>query len=345
MPARAGGRSTTRMGAARAALVLLILASGAPVSAGEDASAVPAAPEAAARRVFLWKISPDEGSAATLYVLGSTHAGRAPLEGVDRAIEQAFAAADALAVEVDTSQTTSAEISSYAREIGAIHDGTPLRARLPGDMSVQLVHALEGQGMTADALDTYEPWLASLALSGQALSRLGYDASFGVEEYFLQRARDKRVLELEGARSQLDVLDGLSDGVQHVMLGGTLRDLDGMSDKIAAFVSSWEAGDAERMDALVFADAQGRGEPGNADFFERVYFARNRAMVAKLASSLAGDSVVFAVIGAGHLVGAQGIPALFAARGYHVQQVLALSEPIPQPTPGSASMRGYAVLR
>jgi uncharacterized protein YbaP (TraB family) len=337
MRLRGSGLWNSASSLARLALLVLPL-----VSAGGEAPG-PERAGAAPRHVFLWRISPANRSGATLYVLGSTHAGRKPRESVDPAIERAFAAADALVLEVDTSQTNSSEISNYAREIGKISDGTRLSDRIPQDLYQRVRRALERQRLAPDALDGDEPWLAALLLSGNALSQMGYNPNFGIEEYFLQRARNKRVVELEGARAQLQMLDGMSVELQTTLLEQTLDELQGLHQTVAAMYDSWEEGDAERMGSLVFSSLS--DAPQTQALYERVYFARNRAMVSQLARSLEEGGVWFAVVGAGHMVGARGIPALFAARGYRVQQVAALSSASPTGLADEGTSVSAAILR
>jgi uncharacterized protein YbaP (TraB family) len=61
--------------------------------------------------------------------------------------------------------------------------------------------------------------------------------------------------------------------------------------------------------------------PELADFYEAVFFARNEAMAEQLAA-LGGDGKQrFVVLGAGHMLGPRGIPALLASRGFRVQRI------------------------
>ncbi len=334
-PSASGGLHASRKPAAVALLLAFATVAGGSAPAQEPVDSAPQ------RHVFLWEISSPGRSGAVLYLLGSTHASRRPHEQMDPAIEQAFAAADKLVVEVDTLQTRGSDIQRYARELGRIADGSSLGAWVSPQIHEALRAALRQQGMRPDALDGLEPWLAALTLTGNALSRLGYDPSFGVEEYFLERVQDRAVLELEGARAQLQVLDALSREVQEAMLERTLRELGTLNHTITALSDSWQEGDAERMRTLLFGAAD--RAPGKAALDERLYFARNRDMVQKLAVSLEQGGVWFAVIGAGHMLGEQGIPALFAERGYRVEQIAAQAAPLPPVS--EEPVVGFAVLR
>ena len=56
-------------------------------------------------------------------------------------------------------------------------------------------------------------------------------------------------------------------------------------------------------------------------FYERVFFERNRNMVAQLLELAPDGRTRFVVLGAGHMVGEEGVPALLGRRGYRVTSV------------------------
>ena len=54
-------------------------------------------------------------------------------------------------------------------------------------------------------------------------------------------------------------------------------------------------------------------------FYERLFFERNRRMVARLLELGQDGRTRFVVLGAGHMLGEEGIPALLARQGYRVE--------------------------
>ena len=55
-------------------------------------------------------------------------------------------------------------------------------------------------------------------------------------------------------------------------------------------------------------------------FYEKVIFERNERMAERLGVLAQDGRLRFAVIGAGHLVGPRGIPALLHAQGFRIQR-------------------------
>jgi uncharacterized protein YbaP (TraB family) len=83
--------------------------------------------------------------------------------------------------------------------------------------------------------------------------------------------------------------------------------------------AAWRCGDGARLEAQM--DAIVAASPKLAGFYEATLFARNRSMADALMQVLAEERSAFVVVGALHLVGERGIPALLARSGVDVVQV------------------------
>jgi hypothetical protein len=55
--------------------------------------------------------------------------------------------------------------------------------------------------------------------------------------------------------------------------------------------------------------------------FEKVIFERNRRMVSKIEDFLRTKETYFVIVGAGHLVGSQGVIELLRGKGYLIEQL------------------------
>ena len=55
--------------------------------------------------------------------------------------------------------------------------------------------------------------------------------------------------------------------------------------------------------------------------YEKLIYERNRRMVSKIQDFLGTGDTYFIVVGAGHLVGSEGIIRLLEKRGYRVEQL------------------------
>jgi len=92
---------------------------------------------------------------------------------------------------------------------------------------------------------------------------------------------------------------------------------------LTRLVDAWRIGDEAGLEAFFFESYD--QDPSFEPFFEILIFRRNQAMAEQLrilldAEQHRGESV-FVVIGAGHVIGSQGVPAILANWGYPVTQL------------------------
>ena len=78
----------------------------------------------------------------------------------------------------------------------------------------------------------------------------------------------------------------------------------------------WLDGDMDRLAVFVFDEID--DTPG---LYKALLTDRNIAMEGKVASMLAGPGKPFVAIGAAHMIGKDGLPALLEARGYRVRRI------------------------
>jgi uncharacterized protein YbaP (TraB family) len=93
-----------------------------------------------------------------------------------------------------------------------------------------------------------------------------------------------------------------------------LKDLKSPEDEIAGLYEAWASGDPARLDRFLrqeYAD-----QPAVR---ERLLDARNRAWIPQIEAMLREKHTYFIAVGAGHLAGPAGVPALLRAAGYKVE--------------------------
>jgi uncharacterized protein YbaP (TraB family) len=103
------------------------------------------------------------------------------------------------------------------------------------------------------------------------------------------------------------------------LLSDTLSRADALAGETEQLIRAWKQGDEQRLQALVFQALD--DTPGLDVFYERVFYQRNHNMVLRLLELAHDGRTRFVVLGAGHMVGDEGIPALLGRRGYRVRAV------------------------
>lgn len=167
-------------------------------------------------------------------------------------------------------------------------------------------------GLGAVELERVEPWLASAMLDGGWARRGGYRADLGLEAWVRGRIGSRvEVVALDAVG--YEALAGLSPAAQRQMLERSVRTIESRADP-AALDRAWARGDVA---ALAAETARMRDEA--PDLYEELVADRTRRWAPTVAALVERRGVSVVVVGAGHMVGPDGLPALLRARGLEVE--------------------------
>jgi uncharacterized protein YbaP (TraB family) len=272
--------------------------------------------QAAGERLLFYKL---DTAAADVYLLGSMHLARPDIYPLRREIMQAFDGADTLAVELDISGGNQLQIQQMILARGSYPAGESIRDHLSPSTWNSLQQQISGSGLPPQMFESMRPGLLVTTLSSLEMMKLGLSPESGVDRFFLERARgQKRIHELETVEQQIGLL--LDFPQQDLLVRQTLAQLDDMEETMEELVSLWKRGDARGLQKLVVDDELARN-PEFRVVYERMFDQRNIAMSDQIEGFMRTPGQYFVVVGAGHLVGDQGIVSLLAKRGYSPKQL------------------------
>ena len=268
--------------------------------------------------VTLWRIA---GATNSVYLLGSIHLLREqdhPLPGV---IDKAYDDADVIVMEIDMDDVDPVYTQAAFNRAGVLQDGTTLQDLMGEEAFTAASEAAAAIDIPLDMLAKSEPWLAAITVELMLLYRIGFDPALGVEMTMTQRAAaDGKPIEgLETIDEQLAFLDGLPIDAQREMLLQVLSEGAAMSESIGELIEAWHHGDTATLEDALLSSAVGLDELN-----EVLVNSRNRRWAETISTWLDDEQDYLIVVGALHLVGEQGVPALLEKRGFGIHQ---LSEP------------------
>ena len=279
-----------------------------PAQAGPD--------EGRPARHFLWKVS---SPTAEVYLYGSIHLGRPSMYPLAPVIESAFEAADVLVVEMNVENVDPAYAQALMVRKGTYQNGASLFDKLPPVTTQQLRKYLTGRGISPQQFAVYKPWLAALTLTMLQIKELGFDEEYGVDRYFLRKAKgSKTIEELESLEEQIRFLDGMEH--QALFLHYTLESMEETERMLDEFIEAWKEGDTAVMEKIAVTDIL-QEDPRMKPVFETLLFERNVRMTTHIEDFLNSNGTYFVVVGAAHLITDQGIVALLREHGYQVEQL------------------------
>lgn len=265
--------------------------------------------------VTLWVA---EGAHNQVYLLGSVHLlrkGDYPLPDV---IERAYDDAESLVMEIDMDDLDPVETQALVTRLGVLPDDRTLEDVLgPEDYAVAEAAAVE-LDIPLSLLDKSEPWLAAITIEQLILSRLGFNAMHGVEMTFLGKARrDAKPIEgLETFAEQIGFLDGLSPAAQRDLLLQSLTEGAELRGIMDSLVEAWKTGDVGFMESRMLDELAKFPE-----LYDVIVVDRNRRWIDQLVPLMQHEDDYMVIVGALHLIGDDGVPAMLEAAGVDVAQL------------------------
>lgn len=265
---------------------------------------------------FLWKI---QSKTSTIYILGSLHLAKKEIYPLSQKIENAFDQSDFLVVEANVNDIKKIDIQKLM-ESAFYPANDALEKHVSPETFEWVKKETERLGIPLELLDKQKPWILAMTLVSLESIKLGLDPNLGIDKYFLSKAEGKKkILELESLDYQIRLLSGFSEKDQELFLIYTLKDLNVMEQEVGRLIQAWVSGDAQAVESILARSVS--EDKRLSAILEKLIFERNRRMVAKIEDFLRTKETYFVIVGAGHLVGNQGILKLLGGKGYLIEQL------------------------
>jgi uncharacterized protein YbaP (TraB family) len=252
-----------------------------------------------------------------VYLLGSIHFAKPDIYPLDQTIEDAFEGASYLVVELDQKQLDKDNMRRHILKHGMYEKPDSVESHISESTLKLLKDYLERYNMPLEGYNRMKPGFLAMTLSIAHVIRLGYLPDYGVDMYFLKKAQDKKIVQLETYTDQLDLFFDMPD--EEMFLKHTLSQLEDIENQIEDTVTAWKNGDTQQMEKKVLIEPQ-LEFPDLREVYAKIYTDRNVKMTKKISRFLQHNEIYFVVVGAGHLIGEQGIVNLLKTRGYKVTQ-------------------------
>ncbi|WP_309751349.1 TraB/GumN family protein [Novosphingobium sp.] len=270
-----------------------------------------AAPQDA--RPALWLVEGPGGAKAWLF--GTIHGLRDPVNWRSDTVEAALAQSDRLILEVADIENQAATAQAFA-ELAQGGPHPPLLQRVPPGDADDLAAELAQDRIAPGSLDRYDTWAAALMIAQAQASLDRQDSANGIDRALAASYRGP-IGELEGARAQLAIFDALPEAQQRALLGAVIdEDAAARSTQARALEQAWAKGDVAAIARV--SDADTFGDPVLRD---ALLVGRNRAWTIRLIALLGARARPFIAVGAAHMAGPDGLPAMLAAQGYTVTRL------------------------
>lgn len=276
--------------------------------------ALEARPASAQGRHFLWRV---ERGSSIGFLMGSIHVLTPEYYPLSPRIEEAFARSGTLLEEIDLGEMSLPETQLLMATKAMYSDGRTLDSAVSKETYAMIEARLKTSGLPIEVFMRMKPWVVAAVLLTTELQRAGFDPELGLDRHFYDKAigAGKRVEGLETVAFQVDRFDQMADALQEALLRETVRDIDVQKKNVKALADAWVNGDVSTLERMLLA-----GLTSSPAVYERLLLERNRAWIPKIEACLARPTPCFVVVGAGHLVGKEGLIDLLSKQGYRLTQ-------------------------
>ena len=198
---------------------------------------------------FLWEIKSSENK---VYVLGSIHMGKREFYPLAAKIEESFNDSEVLVVEVDINNINPGTIQNMVFEKGFYPEGETLKNHLSSKTYQLAAEKFQKLGLDIGFFSNNKPWFIAMNIITMELIRLGYNPEYGIDKYFLEKARgNKKILGLETLEFQLGLFNSFSEKQQELFLLSTLAEVELLSQEMDKMLYFWENGDVLKMESML----------------------------------------------------------------------------------------------
>lgn len=263
---------------------------------------------------FMWKV---EGEGGTAYLLGSLHVLTPEWYPLNATINKAFGESKVLVEEVDIDETSDPTQMMAALMKAMLTDGKTLDQMIAPETYAEVKKRAEKAGLPMIAINRMKPWLVAITLMAPTLQAAGFKPELGVDRHFYDRAIGSNMKRqaLETLQYQLDRFDELPPPLQEELLKTTMADLDTEVSSVKEMAQAWAFGNVAAIEKMTLKALQ-----DSPELYKRLLIERNNNWIPHVEKCLKDKADCFIVVGAAHLVGPDGLPALLTKKGYKVTQ-------------------------
>jgi uncharacterized protein YbaP (TraB family) len=255
---------------------------------------------------------------STIYLGGTIHILREADYPLPPEFDKAYKASEVVVFETDIGrlQDPSSQLKMLTSAVYA--DGSTIDKHLSAKTYNELSAYCEANGIPIESLSQLKPSMLMVALTLTELMKLGVTQR-GVDNYYYELAnRDRKaVVGLETVDEQIDYVVSMADGIEDDFVVSSLKDLKDIREKFESLSNAWRKGDAAKLTELMLTELKTR----QPKIYKKLITDRNRNWLPLIDAIQKTPQTRFILVGAGHLVGPDGLIEALRKKGYKVDKL------------------------
>lgn len=263
----------------------------------------------------VWKIQKDD---SVLFLGGTFHLLRPSDFPLPPEFEKAYQASDLLVFETDLGKFKDAATQQKLMSKAMYTDGSTIDKYLSAKTYRLLNEYCIANGIPLANLKQFKPSIISLMIANVELTKIGV-AQEGVDTFFYQLAtKDKKGIEgFETIDEQIQFIVTMGEGNEDAFITQSLRDVESFKKDYQTMVAAWKKGNVKKLNHLFVAEIKTK----MPKLYKELLTDRNKKWLPMIDAYHRTPEKEFILVGAGHLVGPDGIIEALKRKGYKVEKL------------------------
>ena len=263
----------------------------------------------------VWKAQKNE---SVIYLGGTFHLLRQSDFPLPIEFDKAYRASDILVFETDLGKLMEPSTQQKLMSKAMYTDGSTIENHLSPQTYSLLNEYCASKGIPLAAIKQFKPSIVVVTITVMELAKLGVTQE-GVDLFFYQlAARDNKTVEgLETVEEQIHFVVGMGEGNEDAFVTHSIKDLESIMQKYESMVDAWKTGDAKKLNDLMVAELKSK----TPKLYKELIADRNENWLPMIDAYQKTLEKEFILVGAGHLVGPDGIVKALRKKGYKVEKL------------------------
>ena len=263
----------------------------------------------------VWKVQKDK---SVMYLGATFHMLRETDYPLPSEFGKAYKASEIVVFETDIGKLQEPSTRQKLLAQFMYADGSTIDKHLSARTYGELSAYCKSNGIPLEAFKQLKPSLLIVTLTAVELMKLGVTQR-GVDLFFYGLAnKDQKIVEgLETVEEQINYLVAMADGNEDDFVTYSINDMKNVKQQFESLANAWRKGDAEKIDEYIVAELRTK----LPHVYKKLFTDRNSKWLPMIEAYMNTPETEFILVGAGHLVGSEGIIALLRKKGYTVDKL------------------------
>jgi len=190
---------------------------------------------------FIWEIKKE--NIKTSYLVGSVHMLDKSVYPLNKAYNISFNNSDSIMVEANVSADKAGQLAMLAMKLGSYKGDKTLKNSISKKTYDLAEKKLKKLGMDITGLNKFKPWMVAMTIASVEMLKRGFNPELGLDKYFLKKAdlKSKEIIELEGAKFQLDLFNSFSEEEHELFLFNVITDESNSEIEFKKLLNAWNS--------------------------------------------------------------------------------------------------------